>query len=158
MGNDTGKELNDYRPQFGQIAITKGFITEEHLKKALTEQITNDFSNRLGPYKRLGEILFEKGWIKNKQIRIVLNEQHKTGLADKDREEKVSPEKKKEIAMSAGVILPGMTKREVRETFGSLQPRIWYTPREQEVWYYKIPQKQNVYFINDKVELVKYIH
>jgi hypothetical protein len=150
------KTIPDKLPRFGQIALEKGFVTSDHLKKALTEQINKDFSGKSSPCRRIGEILFEKGWIRNKHIDIVLKEQLKADPSERAQED-ISFEKKREIARSAGIILPGMTKREVREIFGSMQPRIWYTPREQEVWYYNIPQKQNIYFVEDKVEKIKYI-
>ncbi len=154
---DTGSELN-FRPQFGRIAVTKGFITEDHLEKALTEQMSSGLPGRRGSRRLLGEILFEKGWIRNRQIRIVLDEQHKAGTSGEAAEREFRPGKKKEAAGQAGVILPGMTKRQVRETLALSQPRIWYTPMEQEVWFYKIPRKQNIYFIDDKVDTVKYLH
>lgn len=150
------KEMSDEALRFGQIALKKGFITSEHLKKALTEQINSFTPGTSGNSRRIGEILFEKGWIRNKHIALVLKEQLKKGPDEKKREQ-YSPEKKNEIARAAGIILPGMTKKEVRETYHSLQPRIWYTPKEQEVWYFSSPQKQNIYFIEDKVEKIKYI-
>ncbi len=150
------KTQPDNLPRFGQIALERGFVTSDHLKKALTEQVNKDFSDRSISRRRIGEILFEKGWIRNKHIEVVLKEQSKTDPPDRVPEN-ISLEKKKEIARSAGIILPGMTKREVREIFGSRQPRIWYTPREQEVWYFNLPQKQNIYFLEDKVEKIKYI-
>lgn len=143
-------------PRFGQIALDKGFVTANHLKKALTEQVNKDFSGKSMPRRRIGEILFEKGWIRNKHIDVILKEQKKTGTHDEVIEE-IDPERKMEIARSAGIIIAGMTKREVREILGQLQARVWYTPRDQEVWYFNVPQKQNIYFIEDKVEKIKYI-
>ena len=148
--------MSDEALRFGQIALKKGFITSEHLKKALTEQINSYTPDSSGDCRRIGEILFEKGWIRNKHIDLVLKEQLKKSPDEKTREQ-YSPEKKKEIARAAGIILPGMTKKEVRETYYSLQPRIWYTPKEQEVWYFSNPQKQNIYFNEDRVEKIKYI-
>jgi hypothetical protein len=63
---------------------------------------------------------------------------------------------KKELAKELGIILKGITKREVRDTFGLLVPELWYTPEGQEVWYYKSPEPQNIYFTDDKVEWVEY--
>ncbi len=143
-------------PRFGQIALDKGYVTADHLKKALTEQVNKDFSGKSMPRRRIGEILFEKGWIRNKHIDVILKEQKKTGDNDEVLDE-INPEKKMEIARSAGIIISGMTKREVREILGKLQPRVWYTPRDQEVWYFNVPQKQNIYFVDDKVEKIKYI-
>ena len=154
--NNAGKGIWDDYHRFGQIALDRGFVTSDHLKKALTEQVTNSFSERPCPHRRIGEILFEKGWIRNKHIEIVLKEQLKSNPVTQIKKHD-NDEKKKEIARAAGIILPGMLKKEVRETFGLLQPRIWYTPREQEVWYFNVPQKQNIYFLEDRVEKVKYI-
>jgi hypothetical protein len=61
--------------RFGQTAVDKGFVTSEHLKKALDEQIDNDVPlNRLRPRRAIGEIFLEKGWMTPKQIKIVLNQ------------------------------------------------------------------------------------
>ena len=65
-------------------------------------------------------------------------------------------DQKKEIAKQVGIILPGMTKADVKETFGLQQPKIWHTPEGQEVWYYESPEKQNIYFKDDIVEKVEY--
>ncbi len=75
---------------------------------------------------------------------------------EKTQEQKLTQEQKKEIAKQAGIIPTGMTKDEVRETFGLLKPRIWFTYKGQEVWYYKAPEEQNIYFKDDKVERVEY--
>ena len=150
-----GKNTANDVPRFGQIALDKGFVTTDHLKKALTEQVNKDFSDKSMPRRRIGEILFEKGWIRNKHIDVILREQKKNGFHNEVPEE-ISPEWKIEIARSAGIIIPGMTKKEVREILGSLQPRVWYTPRAQEVWYLNIPQ-QNIYFIDGKVEKITYV-
>jgi len=69
---------------------------------------------------------------------------------------KLTPEQKKELASQVGIILPDMTKQEVRETFGLLEPEVWYTPEGQEVWYYNSPEEQDIYFKGDKVERVEY--
>jgi hypothetical protein len=114
-------------PLFGQIALAKGFVTAAHLKKALTEQVNKDFSDKSMPRRRIGEILFEKKWIRLKHIDVILREQKKNCLHDEVPEE-ISPERKIEIARSAGIIIPGMTKRDVRKILGSLQPRVWHTP------------------------------
>ncbi len=60
--------------RFGQIAVDKGFVTEEHLRKALSEQIANDPSVRLRPHRLIGEILCVRGWMKYKQLEAVLSE------------------------------------------------------------------------------------
>jgi hypothetical protein len=69
MGND----IINLHFRFGHIAVDKGFVTAEHLEKALTEQIDNDIPlNRLRPHRFIGEVLLEKGWITLKQNKIVL--------------------------------------------------------------------------------------
>lgn len=73
MEDDVDKGLSKkYCPRFGKIAVDMGFVTAEQLKEALTEQIDDDISNR--PHRLIGRIFFEKGWMTNKQIDIVLNE------------------------------------------------------------------------------------
>lgn len=65
---------------------------------------------------------------------------------------------KQEIAKDMGIILPGMTKEEVRKTFGLLEPKIGFSAATgQEVWYYSSPEEQNIYFTDDLVERVEYI-
>ena len=66
-------------------------------------------------------------------------------------------DQKKEFAMQMGIILPGMTKAEVRKTFGLIEPKIWYTPDGQEAWHYRAPEPQNIYFTNTTVERVEYM-
>jgi hypothetical protein len=61
-------------PKFGKISVSKGFVTEDQLNKALFEQTANDPALRLRPHKLLGEIFFEKGWMNSKQIALVLHE------------------------------------------------------------------------------------
>lgn len=53
-------------------------------------------------------------------------------------EQEFTKQQKQEIAKGIGIILPGMTKQEVRKTFGSLEPKIGFSAATgQEVWYYK---------------------
>ncbi len=63
-----------YTLRFGEIAILNGFITFIDLEEALAEQISTDPSDELRPRKRVGEILFDKGYITLNQIEIVLEE------------------------------------------------------------------------------------
>jgi hypothetical protein len=63
-----------YALLFGQIAVAKGYITQEQLMEALLEQFDSDSSARLRPRKLIGEILFEKGWLSLHQIDLVLKE------------------------------------------------------------------------------------
>jgi hypothetical protein len=73
VGNDFYKMISrQYCPRFGKIAVDMGYVTEKQLNEAFVEQIEDDFSNK--PYRLIGHILFEHGWITNKQINIVLYE------------------------------------------------------------------------------------
>ena len=67
------KKLNatiKYTFRFGQIAILKGFITEQQLEDVLDEQIKHMIK---ATHKLIGEILLEKGWMTQDQIAIVLD-------------------------------------------------------------------------------------
>ncbi len=71
-------------------------------------------------------------------------------------EDKYTPEQKKKLAQSMGIILIGFTRQEVLDTFSFTEPDIWYTDSGQEAWYYPAPEAQNIYFKDDKVEEVEY--
>lgn len=71
--DDSDSDLK-YTLRFGEIAIGKGFVTASQVKQALAEQVSLDPSARLRPRKLIGEILFEKGWITQYQIAVVLEE------------------------------------------------------------------------------------
>ena len=60
--------------RFGQIAVDKGFVTEDQLKEVLSEQIANDPHIRLRPRRLIGDIFLEKGLMKYEQIQAVLAE------------------------------------------------------------------------------------
>ena len=69
------KELSiKYAHLFGQIAVSMGFVNEEQVQEALTEQISCNSSSRLRPHKLIGEILFKSRWITLNQIEKVLEE------------------------------------------------------------------------------------
>ncbi len=71
--DDVYKNLSKkHSPQFGKIAVDKGFVTAEQLKIALVEQVEDVFSNK--PHRFMGSILLEHGWITGKQIDNVVNE------------------------------------------------------------------------------------
>ncbi len=73
MVNDIDKEISKkYCNRFGMIAVGKGFVTADQLKEALTEQADDNLSYR--PHRLIGRIFFDKGWITDEQINIVLNE------------------------------------------------------------------------------------
>ncbi len=64
-----GFNHNEYSSPFCQIALDKGFVTEPQLSEALAEQAKDDLSNK--PHRFIGRMLFEDGWITNKQINFV---------------------------------------------------------------------------------------
>ncbi len=61
-----------YCSRFGVISVSKGFVTADQLKTALIEQADDNVSER--PHRLIGRIFFEKGWMTDEQIDIVLNE------------------------------------------------------------------------------------
>ncbi len=61
----------EYSPRFGEVAVGMGFITEEQLKEALSEQIDDKLDNH--PHRFIGYILYEHGWITNEQFDCVLD-------------------------------------------------------------------------------------
>ncbi len=61
-----------YCTRFGVISVSKGFVTADQLKTALMEQVDDNVSGR--PHRLIGRIFFEKGWMADEQIAIVLNE------------------------------------------------------------------------------------
>jgi hypothetical protein len=70
---DIDKELSKkYCPRFGMIAVEKGFVTSDQLKKALAMQIEDNLSDK--PHRLIGRIFFEEGLMTPQQIEIVLNE------------------------------------------------------------------------------------
>jgi len=73
MGNDVNRELSEkYCPRFAQVAVEKGFVTSEQAKKALSEQMDDNLSNK--PHRLIGKIFLDKGWLTPLQIEIVLND------------------------------------------------------------------------------------
>ncbi len=72
MGKEFARELSKkYCPQFGQIAIDLGFVTEEQVKECFAEQLGDDVADRR--HRLIGEIMFMKDFMTIKQIEIVLN-------------------------------------------------------------------------------------
>ena len=79
MGNDVNKELSEkYCPRFAQVAVEKGFVTSEQAKKALSEQMDDNLSNK--PHRLIGKIFLDKGWLTPLQIETVLNDLFKKTL------------------------------------------------------------------------------
>ena len=73
MANDIDKELSQkYCPRFAQIAASKGFVSSEQVKLALSEQVEDDLSSK--EHRLIGSIFLEKGWMTPHQIETVLNE------------------------------------------------------------------------------------
>ncbi len=69
--DDVYKNLSkEHSPQFGKIAVDLGFVTEKQLTEALAEQAEDSFSNK--PYRYIGSILFENGWITRDQLDFVV--------------------------------------------------------------------------------------
>lgn len=80
MANEVEKELSQkYCPRFGQIAVEKGYVNSEQVKKAVSEQIDDDMSGR--PHRLIGRIFLDNGVMTPRQIELVLNE-----LFKQDRE------------------------------------------------------------------------
>ena len=76
---------------------------------------------------------------------------------DKVPEQELTQEQKKELATIVGIILPDMTKGEVLKTLGEPRKTGFSASTGQEVWYYKSPEEQNIYFKDDKVERIEYL-
>lgn len=61
-----------YCPLFGKISVDLGYITEEQLEEATTQQVEEGLFNN--SHRLIGNILSEHGWITDDQIDIVLFE------------------------------------------------------------------------------------
>ena len=78
MENNIDKSISQkYCDRFGIIAVIKGFINADQLKEAFTEQADDNLSGR--PHRLIGRIFFDKGWMTDKQIDVVLNELERPG-------------------------------------------------------------------------------
>jgi hypothetical protein len=58
--------------RFGAIAVQKGFVSVEEVKKAMADQIEDDMNGR--EHRLLGTILYDNGAISESQIEMVLVE------------------------------------------------------------------------------------
>ncbi|HAM32445.1 MAG: hypothetical protein A2X98_05780 [Deltaproteobacteria bacterium GWC2_66_88] len=79
MGMDHSKlspGIGTYR--FGSIAVFRKYVTLDQVQRALAEQIEYNVTQR--PHRRLGEILLEKNWITEEQMKSILDEM---GVGDK---------------------------------------------------------------------------
>ncbi len=63
---------------------------------------------------------------------------------------------KNNLAKEMGIILIGMTKTEVKDVFYFMKPKIWFTTNGNEVWSYETPEKQDIYFNDNKVDSIQY--
>jgi len=73
MGRDRRKSYRDlgtYR--FTEIAISRGYVTQEQVENAFTEQEEDYITGR--PHRSLGEILLDNYWITEEQMESVLEE------------------------------------------------------------------------------------
>ncbi len=61
-----------YCPLFGKISVDLGFITEEQLDEATTQQAEDGLFNN--SHRLIGNILSQHGWITDDQIDFVLFE------------------------------------------------------------------------------------
>ena len=66
--------MGSSRKLFGEVAFEKSFIDAEQLYEALAVQAKAEARNQ--PYKFLGEILLELGYLTEKQVLEILNELH----------------------------------------------------------------------------------
>lgn len=62
------------RRMFGEVAFEKGYISVEQLYEALSIQARDEVQGR--PYRFLGQILIDLGYMTEKQVLDVLNELH----------------------------------------------------------------------------------
>lgn len=69
----TTRTPEQWRNQFGQIALRKGFVTEEQLRACLEEQTRMVMSAGSGPI--LGHLLLERGHMTEKQVVAILRVQ-----------------------------------------------------------------------------------
>jgi hypothetical protein len=66
----SGKKL------FGEVAFEKGYLTSDRLYEALAIQARDEARNM--PYRFLGQVLLDLGYLTERQVLDVLNELHST--------------------------------------------------------------------------------
>jgi hypothetical protein len=66
--------MSSDRKLFGELAFEKGYISSEQLYEALAIQAKAEARNK--PYRFLGQILIELGYLTEKQVLEILNELH----------------------------------------------------------------------------------
>jgi len=76
LGYMNEKQINDVletfvEPRFGDVAISKGFITPDQLIKAMTFQIKEELNNK--KRRPIGEILIEMGYMNTSEVEETLD-------------------------------------------------------------------------------------
>ena len=69
---DDGKLTKQYGGRFAEVAVKMNFISPEQAKKAISEQMDDNLSNK--PHRLIGKILMDNGWMTLQQIDQVLTE------------------------------------------------------------------------------------
>ena len=64
--------IKNYKQRFGEIAVEKGYISPEQLKKALSVQRSADRRVDKNP-DLIGEILYKLGFMRRSKIKKVIN-------------------------------------------------------------------------------------
>ena len=64
-----------FEQRFGEVAVSKGFITFNHLVQAMTAQVQEEAKN--GEHRLLGEILIDLGFMNASQVNNVLDSMKK---------------------------------------------------------------------------------
>ena len=72
-----GREIDKLFPgmryyRFGSIAVYRKYVTLDQVQRALAEQIEDDVMDK--PHRRLGEILRDKNWLTEEQMKSILDE------------------------------------------------------------------------------------
>ena len=71
--------MSSERRLFGEVAFEKGLVTSDQIYEALAIQAKAEARNK--PYKFLGQILMDLGYLSDKQVLEVLNELHASEMA-----------------------------------------------------------------------------
>ncbi|MDA8099186.1 MAG: hypothetical protein M0042_06130 [Nitrospiraceae bacterium] len=64
------KPADEFCMRFGAVAVRKGFATSEQVLAAMKEQIDDDLKGK--EHRLLGTIMYERGWISEANIELVL--------------------------------------------------------------------------------------
>jgi len=65
-----------YTRRFGEIAMSKGFITKEQLANVMTTQVKGEIERSI--HKLIGEIMIDEGVMDESQVKEVLEAMMKT--------------------------------------------------------------------------------